>query len=337
MAKTRIKTWVNAETLTHTDLNAEYDNLLSWTPAELDDESANAAAQQATTNPASALPTTLQGEIQGMRYLIKAITGQTYWYTSPASSINSILTSVSAITSSVSAITSGDKQAVKGQYRNLTIANNATHADHQLDLTAGELYVQASGGDSIKLSNVSITIDIDVSGASGLDAGSVAANTWYYPYVVYNNTTKLTCGILSSASASPTTPSGYTYDSGPLGAVRTGAAAAYDFITISQKDARVIRESVSTSINSGASGTPASFSMSAVIPATAKAIMGYLNTGASGTIVVSPVSGLTGKVAAASDSGSLAVPFTLPVTTPQTIWGYPESANGTLYTTGWEY
>lgn len=83
----RVKTW-GAEVLTYADLNAEFDNVLTnLTPSGIDDESANDSAAQATSDPypAAALSkaTSLQGEIQQLRYLIKQITGETQWYIDP--------------------------------------------------------------------------------------------------------------------------------------------------------------------------------------------------------------------------------------------------------------
>ncbi len=48
----RIKTWVDGEILTHTDLNAEVDNIIdNLGPDIIDDASANAGAMQATEDP----------------------------------------------------------------------------------------------------------------------------------------------------------------------------------------------------------------------------------------------------------------------------------------------
>ena len=80
----RTKTWI-AETLTASDLNAEFDNILNnLTPAGVDDESANAAAMQATADPypgsVASLATSLTGEIQRIRYQLNQLVGGTYWY-----------------------------------------------------------------------------------------------------------------------------------------------------------------------------------------------------------------------------------------------------------------
>ncbi len=81
----RIKTWIAGQTLTASDLNAEYDNILSnLDPTGIDDESATNAAAQATKDPyagASLIKAvSLEEELQQIRYILKQITGQSQWY-----------------------------------------------------------------------------------------------------------------------------------------------------------------------------------------------------------------------------------------------------------------
>jgi hypothetical protein len=87
-----VKTWIAGETLTASDLNAEFNNILNnLDPTGIDDESANDAAAQATSDPypGSSLSkaTSLETEIQQLRHLIAQITGETYWYIDPDNSI----------------------------------------------------------------------------------------------------------------------------------------------------------------------------------------------------------------------------------------------------------
>lgn len=84
----RIKTWITGEKLYASDLNAEINNILTnLMPSGIDDESSTAAVMQATTDPypgsVASLATSLQGEIQRIRYMIAQITGKTYWYQDP--------------------------------------------------------------------------------------------------------------------------------------------------------------------------------------------------------------------------------------------------------------
>lgn len=94
----RLKNFV-AETLTASDVNAEFDNILdNFEPAQMDDLSANVSAMQATTSPGAvgseSLATTLGGELERLRYMIGAVTGETQWYTSPSQTLSSLAASV---------------------------------------------------------------------------------------------------------------------------------------------------------------------------------------------------------------------------------------------------
>jgi len=104
----RNKVW-DAEILTASDLNSEFDNILNnLTPAGIDDESASDAAAQATKDPypgGSLLKaTSLQEEIQQLRYLIKQITGESQWYIDPDVSLATAATSISPASESAAGI-----------------------------------------------------------------------------------------------------------------------------------------------------------------------------------------------------------------------------------------
>lgn len=91
----RIKVWVSAEDVVYSDLNAEFDNLLNnLTAANVDDFSTNVSQMQSTTDPgevgSESLATSVAGEIARLRHLIKEITGETQWYTSPDASISTL-------------------------------------------------------------------------------------------------------------------------------------------------------------------------------------------------------------------------------------------------------
>lgn len=84
----RIKTWASGETLTASDLNAEFDNILNnLDPDSVEDASTDATAMQATADPypggAASLATSLRGELQRIRYILKQLTGESQWYIDP--------------------------------------------------------------------------------------------------------------------------------------------------------------------------------------------------------------------------------------------------------------
>ena len=95
MAITRIKTWTQ-EILTHTDLNAEFDNIINnLTITNIGDYSANASEMRATVDPypasSESLATDASGELARLRYVIAQITGKTYWYQDPSPTLTDII------------------------------------------------------------------------------------------------------------------------------------------------------------------------------------------------------------------------------------------------------
>ena len=67
--------------------------------------------------------------------------------------------------------------------------------------------------DSLRTSLItcsSATLNFATTGLNGLDAGSIASNTWYYIYAILNPTTLATGFLASTSASSPTLPSGFT-------------------------------------------------------------------------------------------------------------------------------
>lgn len=95
----RVKTWVSAEDVTYSDLNAEFDNVLTaMQPLLIDDYSTNSTQMQVQTDPGEvgteSLSTTLAGEIARLRFMLSELSGETYWYTSPAASLSDLVNAV---------------------------------------------------------------------------------------------------------------------------------------------------------------------------------------------------------------------------------------------------
>jgi hypothetical protein len=84
----KIETVVSGETITASERNAEFDNILNnFTPAGMDDYSVNTTQMQATSDPypgaVESLATSLAGELERIRFVIKQITGKAQWYIDP--------------------------------------------------------------------------------------------------------------------------------------------------------------------------------------------------------------------------------------------------------------
>lgn len=117
-----------------------------------------------------------------------------------------------------------------GAYKNLLIKNNTTTPNSILDVTADVVTVSDTSNNTFVLNSISVSPNISTSGVNGLDTGSVAANTWYYIWVVFNPSAAASATnpgvVFSVSSTSPTMPSGYTYKM-RIGAQRTDASSLF--------------------------------------------------------------------------------------------------------------
>jgi hypothetical protein len=138
----RIKTWVEGDTLTAADLNSEFNNITNnLAPTYIDDDSATEAGMQTVVDPypgsSASLATNLKGEIERLRYLIAQITGETYWYVDPDDNIAGMVSDIAAIGAvgnpissinnlSLSATVSGKALTVAAKLANGTDASTGT-------------------------------------------------------------------------------------------------------------------------------------------------------------------------------------------------------------------
>lgn len=84
----RIKNWVTNETLRSSDVNAEFNNIITnFNPDKVDDYSTNVSQMQTMTSPGAvgteSLATSTAGEIERLRYVIDRIVGGPQWYSAP--------------------------------------------------------------------------------------------------------------------------------------------------------------------------------------------------------------------------------------------------------------
>ena len=90
--------------------------------------------------------------------------------------------------------------------------SNGTDTDHDIDFTAGNFQFDDGTGQAVA---TALTKQIDAAwaegdNAGGLDTGTVAADTTYYCFAIYNPATQTSDFLFSTSSSSPTLPSGYT-------------------------------------------------------------------------------------------------------------------------------
>jgi hypothetical protein len=106
----------------------------------------------------------------------------------------------------------------------LVITNNSGTPTTSIDIDADNAILLDTSNNAILISSVNLTVACAGTGANGLDAGSLANNTWYNLFIISNGTT--TAGLASTSATTPTMPSGYTYKY-RVGAIRTGGSATF--------------------------------------------------------------------------------------------------------------
>ncbi|MBI4665369.1 MAG: hypothetical protein HY751_03040 [Nitrospinae bacterium] len=111
-----------------------------------------------------------------------------------------------------------------GAFARLVIKNNATAPNSKVDITADAITLEDSAGAEVKMRAVSLTVDITVTGANGLDTGAESASAWYYLWAISNGTA--VAGLFSISGSTPSMPSGYTYKR-LLGAARNNASSNF--------------------------------------------------------------------------------------------------------------
>jgi hypothetical protein len=102
----------------------------------------------------------------------------------------------------------------------LTLSNNATTPNTQIDVAAG---VCSDSTNAAILSVAAGTIDCGTTGANGLDTGSLANSTTYHIFAI-GKTDGTTALLASTSVSSPTMPSGYTLKR-RIGSVITDSSA----------------------------------------------------------------------------------------------------------------
>lgn len=192
---------------------------------------------------------------------------------------------------------------IVGSFKNLVVrvTSGAT-----ITVSADNLVVALSGSSSYQLSSVSCSLATGSNGANGLDTGSLANNTWYSVYVIYNPTTSTTASLLSLSSSSPTLPSGYTHFA-RTGWVRSNSSAALVPTLQLGRTAQYINGNSPVMV-SGAAALNTTINISSSVPPTAIKVIGYayLINGSS-WLVVAP----NGYYGAAVATGTAAPPVSI--------------------------
>ena len=117
-----------------------------------------------------------------------------------------------------------------------------------------------------------LTADVTSSGANGLDTGSIAANTWYYVWAIWNPSTTTDASLLSLSSTAPTMPSGYTKKR-RVGSVRSDGSSDflhYETASGTGKQRRIKYEEGLFALSGGSATSFTDVSMATGVPPTTR-------------------------------------------------------------------
>lgn len=161
---------------------------------------------------------------------------------------------------------------------NLAIAMGAT-PDEQVDVDADCLTLFNTSFEAKAVTSVNLTISNTASGANGLDTGSVAADTWYYIWVIAK-ADGTTAGLLSVSTtiATITLPTGYLYGR-LIGALYTDGTS--DFVPGTWGNGMFFYDDAQSVYTSTANDKPTTFTdlnCSSAVPIISKLINFYFYT-----------------------------------------------------------
>ena len=162
--------------------------------------------------------------------------------------------------------------------QSLLVTNDGSIPNTKIDATATQAILTDSSGFPVRATNVSVVINLSVNGANGLDAGSLAASTWYHVYLISDGTT--TAGLASVSATSPTLPGGYIY-SMRVAAMQTDGSGNLYRTKQSGRDAEYILTVATNTANplaaaSNVTTTGTAYSISGLIPPTATRVRGFV-------------------------------------------------------------
>ena len=250
--------------------------------------------------------------------------------------------------------------ATVGAFRNLAASSTGLSAN--VSVTADEIVVENSSNAYVTLRSVSLTIAGTSVGANALDAGTIAASTWYSVWVIYNGTT--TAGLLSTSATAPTMPGGYTHKA-RVGWIRTDASGNKYPLSFKQVG-RSVQYVIAAGSNvaalpspiSGVQGTIQATSGSSTLvagsltnftPTTAAKIRGLLTIPINGAAFVAPSAGgwngysgttmSTVPSVGVSTGGNVSVNHSIPfefVLETANVYYASSIASGAVWVLGWE-
>jgi len=209
-------------------------------------------------------------------------------------------------------------QTVQGTFKNLAIGWSSNSL---VGITADSLALTSSVPSSIVLTAISASLNTASSGANGLDTGSLAASTWYYIFVIYNNTT--VASLMSLSPTAPTLPGGYTYFARVGSLWIDDSSNIRGFKQLGRDVQYVVGNNLTAlpSITSGSQGnisipTWAAASLANFVPRTAAKIRLFLAAFTNGTFSIAAPNNSYGALGSTSNSPPLVSPANGGVSVP---------------------
>lgn len=184
-----------------------------------------------------------------------------------------------------------------GEILQLRIFNNATTPNTKMDITANNIPLYDTSYNQKKSGVISLTADLGVSGANGLDTGTKANSTNYYLWVIGKEDGTI-ASLWSLSATTPTMPTGYVYKR-LVGWNRTDSSGnIYRILQVGNKAQYVVTSATNTAnmrqMATGVAGniaTPTFVSVSTLtfipINATKITLVGNV-TGSGNAIIVAP-------------------------------------------------
>lgn len=108
------------------------------------------------------------------------------------------------------------QSASRGSAANLQLS--ATGLSAVVSVSADEIVLESAAFNYITARNVVLSVAGTSVGINALDAGTIAGDTWYSIWVIWNGTT--VAGLMSLSAVTPTLPAGYTHKA-RVGWIRT--------------------------------------------------------------------------------------------------------------------
>ena len=232
-------------------------------------------------------------------------------------------------------------------HENLTVERPTVST---VTVQADRLILFNASGEAQAVTSVNVTANITASGLNGLDAGSEAADTWYYLYIIWNGTT--VGSVLSTNGSAPALPAGYTHF-GLVTVVRNNSSS--DIREMYQVDdvTKIFTGGGLEALAAGTATSPTAIDISSLVPPNAKRVqVDCYSVQATGTsnltrldlrslpggnfyavFVNRPASfGLT-------FAGAAQVQESVPLIVPQTMYYVVSGTNaqGWIYVLGWEF